>query len=45
MIEEAKSLNDRRATPCPKMHPLEAVYAYGVFRYGVQPSGVWTSHW
>jgi hypothetical protein len=45
MIVEAKSLDDTRAAPCPKMQPLEAVYAYGASQYEVQPSGVWTSHW
>jgi hypothetical protein len=41
MIVEAKSHDDTRVTPCPKMSPLEAVYAYDVSQYGVQPSGVW----
>jgi hypothetical protein len=45
MIAEANSLDDTRATPCPKMQPLEAVYAYGASEYEVQLSGVWTSHW
>jgi hypothetical protein len=40
MIAEAKSLDDIRATHCPKMEPLEAIYAYGVSQYGVQLSGV-----
>jgi hypothetical protein len=45
MIAEAKSLNDTRATPYPKMPPSEALYVYGVSQYGVQLSGVRTSHW
>jgi hypothetical protein len=45
MIAKSKSLDDTRATPYPKMPPSEAVYTYGVSQYGVQPSGVWTSHW
>jgi hypothetical protein len=40
MIAEMKSLDDTRATPCPKMQPLEEVYAYGLSQYRVQPSGV-----
>jgi hypothetical protein len=39
-IAEAKYLDDKRVTPYPKMSPLEAVYAYGVSQYGVQPSRV-----
>jgi hypothetical protein len=40
MIVEGKPLDDTRATPCPKMQALEAVYAYGVSQYEVQQSGV-----
>jgi hypothetical protein len=45
MIAEVKSLNETRATPYPKMQPVEVVYAYGVSQYRVQLLGVWTSHW
>jgi hypothetical protein len=44
MIAEVESLDDTGATSFPKMQPIEAVYTYGVSQYGVQPSGVWTSH-
>jgi hypothetical protein len=40
MIVKAESLDDIRVTPYSKMHPLEAVYDYGVSEYGVQSSGV-----
>jgi hypothetical protein len=30
MIAEVNSVDDKRETRCPKMPPLEAVYAYGV---------------
>jgi hypothetical protein len=40
MIVEVESLDDIRATPCSKMHPLEAVYDYDVSEYGVQSPGV-----
>jgi hypothetical protein len=36
MIAEVKSLDDKRATPRPKMPPQEVVYAYSVSQYGVQ---------
>jgi hypothetical protein len=38
-------LDDIRETPCPKMLPPKAAYAYRASQYEVQPSGVWTSHW
>jgi hypothetical protein len=34
MTVEAKSLDDTRATHCPKMSPLEAVFAYDISLYG-----------
>jgi hypothetical protein len=40
MLVEVKSLHDIRATPYLKMQPLEAIYAYDVFQYEVQPLGV-----
>jgi hypothetical protein len=39
-IAEAKYLDDKRATPYPKMPPLEVIYVYGVSQYRVQPSKV-----
>jgi hypothetical protein len=42
---QKRSLNDTRATSCPKMPPSEEAYAYGVFQYGVQSLGVWTYYW
>jgi hypothetical protein len=45
MITWKQSLEDIRTTPYPKMLPSEVAYAYGVSQYGVQPVGVWTSHW
>jgi hypothetical protein len=32
-------------TPCPKALSSATVNAYGTSQYGVQSSGVWTSHW
>jgi hypothetical protein len=36
----SKTLDDTRATPCPKMLPLEAINAYGVSQYGAKPSSL-----
>jgi hypothetical protein len=32
------TLDDTRATPCPKMLPSEAAYTYEIFQYRVQSS-------
>jgi hypothetical protein len=40
MISRSESLNDTRATACPKMPPSKAAYAYDVSQYGVQLSEV-----
>jgi hypothetical protein len=34
MIVEAKSIDDTRATHCPKMSSLEVVFAYDISLYG-----------
>jgi hypothetical protein len=34
------TLDDIRATPCPKIPPSEAINAHGVFQYVVQPSSL-----
>jgi hypothetical protein len=45
MISGSETLDNTRATPCPKMLPSEATYAYEVSQYGVQLLRVWTSYW
>jgi hypothetical protein len=37
---EAKTLDDTRATPCPKMSPSKAVNTCVVSQYVVQPSSL-----
>jgi hypothetical protein len=37
-MRESNILDDIRVTPCSKMSLLEAVHAYGVSQYRVQPS-------
>jgi hypothetical protein len=36
----SKTLDDTRATPCPKMLPSEVINAYRVSQYVVQPSSL-----
>jgi hypothetical protein len=40
----SETLDDTRATPCPKMPPLEAVNAYRVSQHGSNHR-LWTTHW
>jgi hypothetical protein len=44
-ISGSDTLDDTRAITCPKMLPSAAINTYSASQYGVQPSGVWTSHW